>query len=223
MGKEKSKNRKPWGQIPRFGLTRLTQSCFRLLNVCARAFFVSQQEICRLCRASYRPKSTTYLFFGDGKCILRYGEDMKYKTEVILMNKTSKTGKTSGLTLTFNHKRSCGLWLILVGTVLAVSTLLGGSFLANPIIFLVGYYVSFYVANINRKIRQKLSAGPASPFQIRMIYLSIALLFVLMFLIAGPFIPSCDSTGTVLGESLHMYNDSDRTVPGEPDFTARNK
>lgn len=118
------------------------------------------------------------------------------------MNKTSKTGKTSGLTLTFNHKRSCGLWLILVGTVLAVSTLLGGSFLANPIIFLVGYYVSFYVANVNRKVRQKLSAGPASPFQIWMIYLSIALLFVLMFLIAGPFIPSWNWKMIWLGVSL---------------------
>lgn len=115
-------------------------------------------------------------------------------------NNTNNTNKETGLA--FNHKRSCGLWLILVGSVLAVSTLFGGRFLANPIIFLIGYYVSFYVANINQKIRQKFSSGPASPFQIRMIYLSIALLFVLMFLIAGPFIPSWNWKMIWLGVSL---------------------
>ena len=104
--------------------------------------------------------------------------------------------------LEFNNKRSCGLWLTLVGTVLMISIIFGGSFIVNPIIFLAGYYVSFYVANVNKKVRAKLSDGPASPFQIKMIFGSIALLFVLMFLIAGPFIPGWNWKLIWLGVSL---------------------
>ena len=104
--------------------------------------------------------------------------------------------------LEFNNKRSCGLWLILVGAVLGVSLIFGGKFIANPVIFLVGYYASFYIANVNKKIRAKLSDGPASPFQIKMIFGSIALLFVLMFCIAGPFIPTWNWRMIWLGVSL---------------------
>lgn len=104
--------------------------------------------------------------------------------------------------LEFNNKRSCGLWLILVGAVLVISIIFGGKFLINPITFLIGYYVSFYIANINKKIRSKLSQGKASKFQIKMIYVSIALLFVLMFCIAGPFIPSLNWRLIWLGVNL---------------------
>ena len=104
--------------------------------------------------------------------------------------------------LEFNNKRSCGLWLILVGAVLGVSLIFGGKFIANPVIFLAGYYASFYIANVNKKIRAKLSDGPASPFQIKMIFVSIALLFILMFCIAGPFIPSWNWRMIWLGVSL---------------------
>ena len=104
--------------------------------------------------------------------------------------------------LEFNNKRSCGLWLILVGAVLGVSLIFGGKFIANPVIFLAGYYASFYIANVNKKIRAKLSDGPASPFQIKMIFVSIALLFILMFCIAGPFIPSWNWRMIWLGVNL---------------------
>lgn len=104
--------------------------------------------------------------------------------------------------LKFNNKRGCGLWLLLVGGVLVLSLIFGGSFIVNPFLFLAGYYVSFYFANVNRKIRAKLSNGPASPFQIRMIYVSIALLFALMFIIAGPYIPRMDWRMIWLGVSL---------------------
>ena len=104
--------------------------------------------------------------------------------------------------LEFNNKRSCGLWLILVGSVLGISILFGGRFLVNPFLFLAGYYISFYIANINTKIRKRLSQGSASPFQIKMIYKSIALLFVLMFCIAGPFIPRMDFRMIWLGVNL---------------------
>jgi hypothetical protein len=121
--------------------------------------------------------------------------------ETNLVSKTA--GEKRGLgQLEFNNKRSCGLWLILVGTVLGVSLIFGGRFIVNPIIFLAGYYASFYIANVNKKIRAKLSDGPASPFQIKIIFASIALLFILMSCVAGPFIPRWDWKMIWLGVSL---------------------
>ena len=111
--------------------------------------------------------------------------------------------------LEFNNKKCCGLWLVLVGTVLGISILFGGSFFINPFLFLAGYYISFYIANINSKIRKRLSKGSASPFQIKMIFRSIALLFVLMFCIAGPFIPQMNFRmiwlGVNLATGLHFF------------------
>lgn len=105
-------------------------------------------------------------------------------------------------TLEFNNKRSCGLWLTLVGAVLIISMVFGGSFIVNPVIFLLGYYVSFYVANINKSVRRALSQGPASKFQIKMIFASIAFMFFMMFCIAGPYIPSMNWRMIWLGVSL---------------------
>lgn len=104
--------------------------------------------------------------------------------------------------LEFNNKRSCGLWLTLVGVVIIASLAFGGHFIVNPFIFLAGYYLSFFLANVNHKVRTKLSDGTASPFQIKIIYFGIALLFILMFLIAGPFIPSWNWRMIWLGVSL---------------------
>ena len=104
--------------------------------------------------------------------------------------------------LEFNNKRSCGLWLTLVGVVIIASLAFGGHFIVNPFIFLAGYYLSFFLANVNRKVRAKLSDGTASPFQIKIIYFGIALLFILMFLIAGPFIPSWNWKMIWLGVNL---------------------
>ena len=92
--------------------------------------------------------------------------------------------------LEFNNKKQCGLWLMAVGLVIVISTICGFDFLINPFVFLVGYYLFFFLINMNKKLRQKLSQGPISKFQIKMIYLSLILLFVLMFCVAGPFIPS---------------------------------
>lgn len=104
--------------------------------------------------------------------------------------------------LEFNNKRSCGLWLTLVGVVIIASLAFGGHFIVNPFIFLAGYYLSFFLANVNHKVRAKLSDGTASPFQIKIIYFGIALLFILMFLIAGPFIPSWNWKMIWLGVNL---------------------
>ena len=47
-------------------------------------------------------------------------------------------------TLEFNHKKQCGLWLVLIGIVLIAAVACGGRFLVNPIVFLAGYYICFF-------------------------------------------------------------------------------
>ena len=47
--------------------------------------------------------------------------------------------------LEFNHKKQCGLWLILIGIVLIIAVIFGGKFLVNPFVFLIGYYACFLV------------------------------------------------------------------------------
>lgn len=111
--------------------------------------------------------------------------------------------------LEFNNKRSCGLWLFLIGIVLAVSLLFGGDFYINPFIFMIGYYICFYIANVNKRIRKSLSQGKFSKFQIKIVYISLAVLFVLMFLIAGPFFPGFHWKyiwlGVLLATGIHFF------------------
>ncbi len=52
--------------------------------------------------------------------------------------------------LEFNHKKQCGLWLILIGIVLIISVIFGGKFLVNPFVFLIGYYACFFGVNVNK-------------------------------------------------------------------------
>lgn len=111
-------------------------------------------------------------------------------------------------TLEFNNKKQCGLWLMCIGIIIIVSVIFGGSFLVNPFIFLIGYYACFFAVNVNKKVRTKLSQGSISKFQIKMIYASIAALFLLMFCIAGPFIPGWHWRqiwlGVLLATAIHF-------------------
>ncbi|WP_197029459.1 DUF6609 family protein [Butyrivibrio sp. AE3004] len=110
--------------------------------------------------------------------------------------------------LEFNHKKQCGLWLILIGLVLIISAVFGGSFLVNPFVFLAGYYACFFGVNVNKKLRKKLSQGSISKLQIKVIYISIVALFILMFAIAGPFIPGWHWRhiwlGVLLATAIHF-------------------
>lgn len=87
--------------------------------------------------------------------------------------------------LEFNNKRLCGLWLISVGAVIGISLIFGGHFIINPIIFLIGYYVCFFISNVDKKVRAKLSQGKMSGFQKKMIFFSICSLFFLMSIFSG--------------------------------------
>ncbi len=109
----------------------------------------------------------------------------------------------------YNEKRSCGLWLIIIGIVIIAASMLGGEQKVSLPIFVVGYAIGFYIAIINKKIAKRLSWGKSSAFQNRVANLSIALLFVLMFLIAGPFFASQDWRmiwlGAFLATGLHFF------------------
>ena len=111
--------------------------------------------------------------------------------------------------LEFNNKRSCGLWLLLIGLVLAISLACGGDFYINPFVFMAGYCICFYIANINKKVRQHFSNGKFSKFQIKIVYISLALLFILMFLIAGPFFAGFRWKfiwlGVLLATGIHFF------------------
>ena len=111
--------------------------------------------------------------------------------------------------LEFNHKRLCGLWLMCISGVLVLSVISGGQFLVNPFVFLIGYYACFFGINMNKNVREKLSQGSISKFQIKMIWFSIAALFLLMFFIAGPFIPGWHWRqiwlGVLLATALHFF------------------
>lgn len=111
--------------------------------------------------------------------------------------------------LEFNHKKQCGLWLILISIVLIIAVIFGGKFLVNPFIFLAGYYICFFAVNVNKKVREKLSQGAISRKQIKMIYFSIIALFLLMFCIAGPFIPGWHWRyiwlGVLMATSIHFF------------------
>lgn len=112
-------------------------------------------------------------------------------------------------TLEFNHKKQCGLWLMLIGIVLIIAVIYGGEYLVNPFVFLAGYYICFFGVNVNQKVRKKLSQGTISKKQIKMIYFSIVALFLLMFCIAGPFIPGWHWReiwlGVLMATSIHFF------------------
>ena len=89
--------------------------------------------------------------------------------------------------LEFNHNKSCGLWLIVVGLVIALATLIGGKQIINMQVFSFGYIISFLSINMNKKLINKLSTGNSTKFQNKVSLYSVILLFILMFLLGGPF------------------------------------
>ena len=60
-------------------------------------------------------------------------------------------GYNKGETLEFNYKKACGLWLIAVAFVIALATVVGGEQIINMQVFSIGYMVSFFSINLNKK------------------------------------------------------------------------
>ncbi|WP_375335083.1 DUF6609 family protein [Paenibacillus illinoisensis] len=101
------------------------------------------------------------------------------------------------------------MWLTIIGSVIILSTLFGGIHYLNPFIFMTGYFVGFYISFFNSNVHRRLSQGPSIPFQDRVGNLGIIALFILMFLIAGPFFPSMDWRmiwlGAFLATGVHFF------------------
>ena len=111
--------------------------------------------------------------------------------------------------LEFNHKKSCGLWLIVVGLVIALATLIGGKQIINMQVFSFGYIISFLSMNMNKKLINKLSTGNSTKFQNKVSLYSVILLFILMFLLGGPFFATENWRliwlGALMATAIHFF------------------
>lgn len=87
--------------------------------------------------------------------------------------------------LKFLNKRLCGIWLIWIGFIIFLGTLLGGNYLINPFIFSVGYALGYFFIFCTPLFRKHFSYGKHSKFQAKTSKLSVILLFVLMCLFSG--------------------------------------
>ena len=114
--------------------------------------------------------------------------------------------------LEFNYKRACGLWLIVVAVIISVATLTGGKQIINMPVFSIGYVISFISINMNKKVLNRLSNGYSNTFQNKVSLYAIFLLFILMFLLGGPFFATENWRliwlGALIATALHFlpYN-----------------
>ena len=111
--------------------------------------------------------------------------------------------------LEFNYKRACGLWLIVIAAIISIATLIGGKQIINMQIFSIGYVISFFSINMNKKVLAKLSDGPSSEFQKKISSRAVILLFVLMVLLGGPFFATENWRliwlGALMATTLHFF------------------
>ena len=111
--------------------------------------------------------------------------------------------------LEFNYKRACGLWLIVVALIISVATLIGGKQIINMQVFSIGYVISFFSINMNKKVLNRLSSGSSNEFQNKVASYAIILLFILMFLLGGPFFATENWSliwlGALMATALHFF------------------
>ena len=69
--------------------------------------------------------------------------------------------------LEFNYKRACGLWLIVVALIISLATLIGGKQIINMQVFSIGYVISFFSINMNKKVLNRLSMVLQMNFKIK--------------------------------------------------------
>ena len=79
--------------------------------------------------------------------------------------------------LEFNYKRACGLWLIVVAAVIAIATLVGGKQIINMQVFSIGYVISFFSINMNKKVLNSLAMALRVNFKRK--YLHVPLFYCL--------------------------------------------
>ena len=111
--------------------------------------------------------------------------------------------------LEFNYKRACGLWLIVIAAIISIATLIGGKQIINMQIFSIGYIISFFSINMNKKVLNRLSDGSSSEFQKEVSLYAVILLFILMVLLGGPFFATENWRliwlGALMATALHFF------------------
>ena len=111
--------------------------------------------------------------------------------------------------LEFNYKRACGLWLIVIAAIISIATLTGGKQIINMQVFSIGYVISFFSINMNKKVLNRLSNGPSSEFQKKVSLYAVILLFILMVLLGGPFFATENWRliwlGALMATALHFF------------------
>lgn len=126
----------------------------------------------------------------------------------VLEKMAMKLGYEKGEKLEFLNKRICGLWLIWIGIVIIIGTIVGGEFCIHPVVFGAGYFTGFQFILRNKFLRKNFSFGPFSRFQSKVGNLSIVLLFVLMGLISGRYFDTNDYRmiwmGALLATGIHF-------------------
>ncbi|WP_422486857.1 DUF6609 family protein [Gudongella sp. DL1XJH-153] len=105
--------------------------------------------------------------------------------------------------------RVIGIWLVLIGSVITLATLVGGRFELNPFVFMGGYGISLYITELNPYVKRKYSLkGELNALQKRMSKYGDISLFPLMFIMGGSFIPSGDWRmvwlGTLIATGIHF-------------------
>ena len=110
--------------------------------------------------------------------------------------------------LEFNYKKACGLWLIVVAAIILIATLTGGKQIINMQVFSIGYVISFFSINMNKKVLNMLS-GSSSEFQKKVSLYAVVLLFILMVLLGGPFFATENWRliwlGALMATALHFF------------------
>jgi hypothetical protein len=108
----------------------------------------------------------------------------------------------------FLNKRVCGLWLLWIGAVIIVGTVVGGTYLISPFIFIIGYFLGVVFILGNKSLRKRLSFGSPTKFQNKMSNRSIIFMFFLMILISGRYFGVHDYRmiwlGALLATGIHF-------------------
>lgn len=119
-----------------------------------------------------------------------------------------RLGYDKNVKLEFNGKRLCGLWLLIIGVVIIAATVVEGPFVLNPIVFMIGFGIGFYLTNYNKTILTKFMDGEFTEFQEKMSRIGVLSLFPLIFILGGTFIPSGDWRmmwlGALLATGIHF-------------------
>jgi len=110
--------------------------------------------------------------------------------------------------LTFLNKGRCGMWLIWIGAVIILGTVIGGNNCLNPLVFGVGYSFGMFMMLKSKFVEKHFSLGKNSKFQNKISSLSILFMFVLMSVISGRYFATYNYRmiwlGALLATAIHF-------------------